>query len=118
MADVPADVDAYLTGLAEPARGIVERIRADVHAAVPGLGETISYGEQAARLGDRRNGRSVMHVAGWKQHVSVYPEPDGDAALTTELAPYASGRGTLKFPTSAEIPYALIVRVAQALDSR
>ncbi len=114
MADVPADVDAYLTGLAEPARGIVERIRGDVHAAVPGLGETISYGIPTFT----RDGRSVMHVAGWKQHVSVYPEPDGDAALTTELAPYASGKGTLKFPTSAEIPYALIVRVAQALDSR
>ena len=26
------------------ARGVVERIRGDVHAAVPGLGETISYG--------------------------------------------------------------------------
>jgi uncharacterized protein YdhG (YjbR/CyaY superfamily) len=114
MADVPVDVDAYVAGLAEPARGIVERIRSDVHAAVPGLGETISYGIPTFT----RDGRSVMHVAGWTAHVSVYPEPDGDAGLTSELAPYAAGRGTLRFPTTGEIPYALIVRVAQALDAR
>lgn len=114
MADAPVDVDAYLDGLAEPARGVVARIRDEVHAAVPGLGETISYGMPTFT----RDGRSVMHVAGWKAHVSVYPEPDGDAELTRELAPYAAGKGTLKFPTTAEIPYGLIVRVAQALDAR
>jgi uncharacterized protein YdhG (YjbR/CyaY superfamily) len=114
MADAPVDVDAYLVGLSEPARRAVERIRSEVHAAVPGLGETISYGIPTFT----RGGRSVMHVAGWKQHVSVYPEPDGDAALSAELAAYASGKGTLKFPLTGEIPYPLIVRVAQALDAR
>jgi uncharacterized protein YdhG (YjbR/CyaY superfamily) len=114
VADAPVDVDAYLARLSEPARGVVERIRGEVHAAVPGLGETISYGMPTFT----RDGRSVMHVAGWKNHVSVYPEPDGDAALTAELSAYAAGRGTLKFPLGAEIPYPLIVRVAQALDAR
>jgi uncharacterized protein YdhG (YjbR/CyaY superfamily) len=57
-----------------------------------------------------------MHVAGWKQHVSVYPEPGGDAALSAELAPYSGGKGTLKFSLADEVPYDLIVRVAQALD--
>jgi uncharacterized protein YdhG (YjbR/CyaY superfamily) len=114
MADAPADVDAYLETLADPARGVVERIRADVHSAVPGLGETISYNIPTFT----RDGRSVMHVAGWSKHVSVYPEPDGDATLTADLAPYSAGKGTLKFSLSAEIPYGLIVRVAQALDTR
>jgi uncharacterized protein YdhG (YjbR/CyaY superfamily) len=108
------DVDAYLAGLAEPARGVVERIRADVHAALPGLGETISYAIPTFT----RDGRSVMHVAGWKKHVSVYPEPEADAALSLELAPYASGKGTLAFQLADEIPYDLIVRVARALDAR
>lgn len=114
MEQAPEDVEAYLAGLSEPARSVVARIRGEVHAAVPGLGETISYGIPTFT----RDGRSVMHVAGWKQHVSVYPEPDGDAALRAELAAYASGRGTLKFPLAGEIPYPLIVRVAQALDAR
>jgi uncharacterized protein YdhG (YjbR/CyaY superfamily) len=114
VADAPVDVDAYLDGLAEPARAVVARIRSEVHAAVPGLGETISYGMPTFT----RDGRSVMHVAGWKHHVSVYPEPDGDEALSAELSAYAAGRGTLKFPLAAEIPYPLIVRVARALDTR
>ena len=111
MAGSPVDVEAYLAGLVEPTRAVVERIRVDVHAAVPGLDETISYGIPTFT----RGGRSVMHVAGWTNHVSVYPEPDGDTALSAELAQYAAGRGTLKFPLTAEIPYELIVRVAQRL---
>ena len=114
MADKPVDVEAYLARLPEATREVVERIRSTVHEAVPGLGETISYDIPTFT----RDGRSVMHVAGWKQHVSVYPEPDGDAGLSAELAPYAGGKGTLKFPLSGEIPYDLIARVAGALDAR
>ncbi|MFN8169700.1 MAG: DUF1801 domain-containing protein [Candidatus Nanopelagicales bacterium] len=112
MAEKPVDVDAYLAGLAEPARTAVARIRAVVHEAVPGLGEDIRYSMPTFT----RDGRSVLHVAGWTNHVSVYPEPSGDAALAADLAPYAAGKGTLKFPLDRPIPDELIARVARALD--
>lgn len=114
MGDAPVDVDAYLAGIAEPARSAVARIRALVHEAVPGLEEDIRY----AMPTFTRDGRSVMHVAGWKNHVSIYPEPSGDAALTADLAPYAAGRGTLKFPLDREIPDDLVARIARSLDAQ
>ena len=111
MAIAPLDVDSYLAALPERSRDVVSRIRSEVHEAVPGLGEVISYGIPTFT----REGRSVMHVAGWKGHVSVYPQPHGDDALAAELAAYATGKGTLAFPLDDEIPYALITRVARAL---
>jgi uncharacterized protein YdhG (YjbR/CyaY superfamily) len=109
----PTDVDTYLAGLPPATRRAVARVRATVHDAVPGLGESISYGIPTFT----RNGRPVLHVAGWRDHVAVYPRPRGDPALTADLAPYASGKGTVKFALSEEIPLALVARVAKALDS-
>jgi hypothetical protein len=40
----PATVDEYLATLPDAVAGIVERLRAMVHDAVPGAGERIGYG--------------------------------------------------------------------------
>ena len=53
-----------------------------------------------------------MYFAGWRSHISVYPIPETDEALDKKLAPYRSGKGTLKFPLDKSIPYKLIERVA------
>ena len=53
-----------------------------------------------------------MYFAAWKHHVSVYPVPDGDQDLSAEMAPYLSGKGTLKFPLNKPGPYSLIAKVA------
>ena len=61
------------------------------------------------------DGRYLVYFAGWKHHISVYPLPEGDAALDEEMAPYVAGKGTLKFLLSEPIPYDLIERVAARL---
>ncbi len=104
------DVDAYLADLGDEAREVVTRIRAVVHEQVPGLTETIRYDMPTFQL----DGRSLVHVAGWAKHVSIYPQPHGDAALADALAPYSSGRGTLKFPLD-DLPYDLVARAVAAL---
>ena len=104
------DVDAYLADLGDEAREVVVRIRAVVHEQVPGLTETIRYDMPTFQL----DGQSLVHVAGWTKHVSIYPEPRADAALADALAPYSSGRGTLKFPLD-DVRYDLVARVVTAL---
>ena len=114
MADKPADVEEYLAALPRGTRDVVSQMRATVHRAVPGLGERISYGIPTFT----RDGRSILHIAGWTHHVAVYPVPDGDAALAAKLAPYSGGNGTLKFRLSGEVPLDLIAQVAVALDAQ
>ncbi|MFE3545764.1 iron chaperone [Nocardia sp. NPDC059177] len=114
MAAKPESVEAYLAGQPEQARAVLEQIRETIHRAVPGSGETISYAMPTATV----DGRGFITFAGWKAHVSLYPIPDGDEALGHALAPYISGRGTLKFPLGEPIPYDLIGQVAVRLAER
>jgi uncharacterized protein YdhG (YjbR/CyaY superfamily) len=58
------------------------------------------------------DGTSLLHFAGWKKHISLYPAPEGDAALEQDLAPYLSGKGTVKLPLDEPFPYDVVERVA------
>ena len=103
------NVEAYLASLPGPSREAVERLRATVLGELPGAEERISYGIPAFFV----DGRVAMYVAGWKQHVSVYPIPEGDAAYAAASAPHVAGRGTLKFPLSAPLPLDLVAWTAR-----
>ena len=107
-------IEAYLASLSPPSRDAVEQLRATVLAELPEPEQRISYGIPAFFV----DGRVVLYVAGWKQHVSVYPIPEGDDGYAAAIAPYVAGRGTLKFPLTAPLPLELVARTAQLHLSR
>ena len=107
----PDSVDAYLEGFPPDARATLQHIRATIHAAIPDAGEAISYGIPTFTF----EGRSIVFVAGWKRHVSVYPTPPADPDLDRRLAPYRHGAGTLRFKLAEPIPEQLIADVARRL---
>lgn len=111
MAEKFTSVEDYLGSLDPEVRDVLEEVRATLHAAVPDGQDTISYNIPTLRIGERR----IVHYAGWKRHISLYPAPD-DEDLQAELAPYAAGKGTLKFPVDKPLPHGLIARVAQRLS--
>jgi uncharacterized protein YdhG (YjbR/CyaY superfamily) len=45
----------------------------------------------------------------------MYPIPDLDENLERQVAPYLSGKGTVKFPLSKPIPYELITALVERL---
>ncbi len=102
-------VDDYLASLPEAVRLRLQEVRETLHAAIPGAQETISYNIPTLTVGGRR----VIHFAGWKHHVSLYPVPEGDAAYATAIGPYVGGKGTVKFPLSEPLPVDLVTRTAQ-----
>jgi len=106
-------IDDYISAAPVESQVVLEEIRRRVRDLAPGVEETITYQMPTFRL----NGRSVVHVAAWKQHhVSLYPVPDSvDGSLADDLAPYVSGKGTMRLPLSDPIPYELVERVVQAL---
>ncbi|MGY2055448.1 iron chaperone [Nocardia gipuzkoensis] len=114
MAEQPENIDAYLAGFPDDVREILSGIRAAIRRALPDATEAISYDIPTFKL----HGRNVVHFAGWKQHVSLYPIPDDDPALERELEPYRAGKGTLRFRLGEPVPYELIARIATALAER
>lgn len=110
---MPQDVDSYIQSCAGAVQPILARIRRVVRAAVPDAEETISY-----RMPALRKKRVFLYYAAFKEHIGVYPPVSGDPGLIAELQPYANEKGNLRFPLNKPIPYALIGRVATALDKQ
>ena len=104
----PQDVDAYIAGVPAGVQETLEAIRATIRDAVPEAGEGISYRIPAFTL----EGRPLLYVAAHARHVGLYPVPTGPGPLDAELAPYVSGRGTMRLPLGAPLPLDLIRRVA------
>jgi uncharacterized protein YdhG (YjbR/CyaY superfamily) len=109
-----ATIDEYVGSFPVDVQAVLEEIRRRIRSALPSAQEAIRYDIPTFLV----NGRSVVHFAGWKQHVSVYPVPAGDQAFQREIQPYRAGKGTLKFPLDQPIPYHLIERVAKILAHR
>ena len=106
-----ASVDDYLASLPDEQREVVEQIERRVLRVVPHAERVIRYDMPTWQV----EGVSLLHVAAWKHHVSLYPVPPaGDPDLDADLAPYVGGKGTLRLPY-AQVDYALVERVVHRL---
>jgi uncharacterized protein YdhG (YjbR/CyaY superfamily) len=109
-----ASVDEYIGSFPPDVQLVLGKVRRAILAAVPAAGETISYHIPTITLG----GKAMLHFAGWKHHISLYPAPAGDDAFEHRLGPYRSEKSTLKFPLSKPVPYDLIEQVARLAAAR
>jgi len=93
----------------------MEEIRRAIRAAAPDATETIAYKMPAFRS---RGGRYLVGFDAYKTHYSLFAaggrvmEELGD-----ELAPYLSGKGTIRFPASRPIPGEIVRRVVEIRDA-
>ena len=100
-------IDEYIAACPEQARERMEQIRATVKKLAPKAKERISYQIAAFEL----NGKNIIHFAGWKKHVSLYPVPAGDEAFEQEVSKYVDGKGTFKFPLDEPMPMRLVNKI-------
>lgn len=106
-----ASIEEYVAALTPEQRALVTAVSERVAAVVPEAEPVIRYDMPTWQV----DGRSLVHVAAWKAHLSLYPvPPEGDAALDADLAPYAGAKGTLKLPY-AEVDLDLVERVVRRL---
>jgi uncharacterized protein YdhG (YjbR/CyaY superfamily) len=105
----PQDIEEYIAAFPEKVQEILQKVRATIKKAAPKAEERISYKMPTFTL----NGKYLIYFAGYKKHISVYPAPIGNPEFAEEIAPYESGRGTLKFPLDKPIPYKLITRIVK-----
>ena len=106
----PTSVDEYLAALPEGPRGVLEDLRRTIRAAAPGATEAITY--QMPTFKDR--GRFLVSYAAYKNHCSLFPASQAvQEALGDELAPYLSGRGTIRFTVKDPLPSALVESIVR-----
>ncbi len=110
----PPDVDSYLAALPTDRHEAFRTVRTRIHAAVAGLGETISYKMPAVT----RNGDVVLFFAAWKHHIGMYPIPPLDDPLEARVAPFRAATDTIRLPYRQPIPDGLIEDLTAAIVTR
>src|SRR2546423_14760144 len=105
-----ATVADYIANAPPVARRALKQLRAAIKTAVPGTTERISYRIPMFALDDRY----LLYIAAFKEHVSVYPVTAGMVAKYGKvIAPYRTGKGTLRFPLNTRIPIGLVAKLAK-----
>jgi uncharacterized protein YdhG (YjbR/CyaY superfamily) len=104
-------VDEYLTGIPEPARSTLKRIRAVIRSVVPAeTTEVISYGIPTFKYK-----RGLVAFAAFADHCSFFPL--GSSVLDSfkeELKEFRVSKGTLHFPLDKPLPTALVKKIVMA----
>lgn len=97
-------IDEYIRTFPPDVQVLLEHIRRAIQKAAPEATETISYSIPTFDL----YGRHLVFFAGWKDSISVYPLPAGDAAFQHRIAPHKREKSTLHFSINQAIPYDLV----------
>ena len=105
-----ATVSGYIAKAPPKARKALKQLRTAIKAAAPGITERISYRIPTFDL----DGRYLLYIAAFQEHVSVYPVTAGMVAKHGDaIAAYRAGKGTLRFPLDAPIPVGLVAKLAK-----
>lgn len=102
-------VEQYLELQPEPAHTMLVTLRALIRGLVPEAVETISYGIPTFKW----KGKNLIHIAGYKNHIGLYPGSGAISHFENELKGYNTSKGAVQFPLSAPMPNDLIIRIVK-----
>ena len=106
----PETVSQYIASAPPESRPLLRQIRGAIKKAAPGITERISYRIAAFDL----DGKYLLYMAGFKNHVSIYPVTKGMVTkYGSQLEPHRSGPGTLRFALDERLPLGLITKLAK-----
>jgi uncharacterized protein YdhG (YjbR/CyaY superfamily) len=108
MKPTTKNIDEYIAGFPPKTQKILQSMRKTIKKAAPEAEEAIKYGIPTFML----NG-NLVHFGGYGEHIGFYPDPRGIKEFDKELAPYQSGRGTLRFLLDKPIPFDLITKIVK-----
>ncbi len=103
-----ATIDEYIASFPADVQEHLHQIRETIKNAAPTATEKISYGMPTFHL----NG-NLIHFAGYKKHIGLYPAPQGIEAFKDELATYKGAKGSVQFPLDKPMPLDLIARITK-----
>jgi uncharacterized protein YdhG (YjbR/CyaY superfamily) len=108
---VPKNIDEYLAGIPEPARGTLSKVRAAIRSAVPKEAtEAITYGMPTFKYKG-----SLMAFAAFKKHCSLFPMSMAVIAeFKNELKGFHTFKGTIQFPPDKPLPATLLKKMVKA----
>jgi uncharacterized protein YdhG (YjbR/CyaY superfamily) len=99
-------IDEYIALFPTDVQKKLNEIRATIKAAAPDAEEKISYQMPAFTLKG-----ILVYFAAYKHHIGFYPTASGIKYFKSEVADYATSKGTIQFPLDKPLPFELIHRI-------
>lgn len=104
----PETIDEYIAAAPEEVRQYLTDIRKVIQEALPEAEERISW--SMPTFWKKHN---IIHFAGFKNHVGLYPGPAAVAAFAGRLEGYKVSKGTIQIPYSRPVPAELVADIAR-----
>jgi uncharacterized protein YdhG (YjbR/CyaY superfamily) len=101
-------IDEYIKGFSPDIQKLLQQVRATIKKAAPDAEETIKYAMPTFTL----NG-NLVHFAAFKNHIGLYPTPNGIEAFKKELSVYKGAKGSVQFPLDQPMPLELISKIVK-----
>ncbi|MFZ4620583.1 MAG: iron chaperone [Bacteroidota bacterium] len=99
-----ATIKEYERTLPVHSKTVLKTIRTVIAEAIPGIEGTISYNIPTFKY----EGRIIVSVGVWKDHIGMYPVPSGSAAFNKAIERYKKSKSSVHFPLDEPLPLKLI----------
>jgi len=106
-----ATVDDYIQAQPEATRKALLQLRSYILEAAPNAIETFNYNIPAFSLVENGKRDQQIMIAGYTNHVGLYPHPSTIQFFGHELGEYKTGKGSVQFPVTQPLPKSLIIRM-------
>lgn len=106
-------VEDYFNAQPENVKNALLQIKRCILKVVPEAKELLNYNIPAfALIEDGKREQQIM-IAGYKNHVGLYPHPTTIEKFEEELKDYKKGKGYVQFPIDKPLPVELIVKMVE-----
>jgi len=100
--------DEYIALFPADVQEKLQELRETIRSCAPEATEKISYQMPTFYLHG-----NLIHFAAFKNHIGLYPTPNGINAFNNELSIYESGKGSVQFPLNQPFPLELVKKIVK-----
>jgi uncharacterized protein YdhG (YjbR/CyaY superfamily) len=102
------NIDEYIALFPAEIQVLLQQLRETINKAAPDTQEVISYSMPAFK-----QDKVLVYFAAFKDHIGFFPTASGVAAFKEDLEPYATSKGTVRFPLDKPLPLALVQKIVK-----
>lgn len=108
-----SSVEEYLAAQTEQAQKALLELKECILAVAPNAQELLNYNIPAYTLMENGKREQQIMIAGYPNHVGLYPHPTTMEQFEPELKAYNRGKGSVQFPLNKPLPKELVIRMIQ-----
>ena len=101
-------VEEYIASFSEPVQELMRTYRSIIREALPLASERMSW-----QMPTFYHYGNVIHFAGNKKHMGIYPGAAAVSHFKEELKNYKTSKGAIQIPYDQPIPVSLIQEIAR-----